>query len=152
MWNEWNLWELLLNKEKSVKYITHTFVHCLWFIHTGCLRDRDRDVNEWFYVEPFTLHLNRDREEWAMYPFDRSWNCFRHCVLIILQWLSCVQCPILVPDTANVNVLCIISVPVQIPVPVPDTASVIRQLWLIQTELMWDWDRDWDRHWYNAKV
>ena len=36
------------------------------FNHTFCLRDRyrDRDMDEWvvwFYVEPFTLHLNRDR-------------------------------------------------------------------------------------------
>ena len=50
------------------------------------------------------------------------------------------MCPILVPDTANVNVFCIILVPVQIPVPVPDTASVIRQLWLMS-----DWDRDRDQ-------
>ena len=36
----------------------------LWFNHTGCLRDWDRDMDEWvvwFYVEPLTLHLNRDR-------------------------------------------------------------------------------------------
>ena len=34
------------------------------FIHTGCLRDWGRDMDEWvawFYVEHFTLHLNRDR-------------------------------------------------------------------------------------------
>ena len=37
-----------------------------WLNHTGCLRDRDRDwdMDEWvirFHVEPFTLHLYRDR-------------------------------------------------------------------------------------------
>ena len=34
------------------------------FIHTGCLRDWGRDMDEWvawFYVEHFILHLNRDR-------------------------------------------------------------------------------------------
>ena len=39
-----------------------------WFNHTGCLRNQDRDRDQqardmdkwvvWFYVEPFTLHLN----------------------------------------------------------------------------------------------
>ena len=37
----------------------------LWFDHTSCLWDRDRDMEEWivqFYVEPFTLHLNTPPE------------------------------------------------------------------------------------------
>ena len=34
-----------------------------WFNHTGCLRDRDLDMDRWvlwFHVEPLTVHLNRD--------------------------------------------------------------------------------------------
>ena len=75
-------------------------------------------------VETFTLHLKRDRDlnrnrkEWATYPFFRSQNCFRWCVLMIFQWLSGV------PDRANVNSFCIISAPVL----VPDTGSVITLL------------------------
>ena len=35
--------------------------------------DQDQDEwVEWFYVELFTLLLNRDMEEWVMYPFSRS--------------------------------------------------------------------------------
>ena len=34
----------------------------LWFNHTGCLWDWDMDEwDVWFYVEPFTLYLNRHR-------------------------------------------------------------------------------------------
>ena len=43
--------------------------------HTGCLRDRDQEMDEWvlwFCVEPFILHLNRDKEEWVIYQFFRS--------------------------------------------------------------------------------
>ena len=39
----------------------------------------------------FTLHLNRNREEWVIYPFCKTWNCFRWCVSIVFQWFSAVQ-------------------------------------------------------------
>ena len=45
--------------KSAIEYSWH-----LWYFHTGCLRDWHRDKGEWvvcFYVEPFTLHLNRDR-------------------------------------------------------------------------------------------
>ena len=42
----------------------------------GFLRDQDRDWDldqeNWVVLEPFTLQLNRDREEWVIYPFFRS--------------------------------------------------------------------------------
>ena len=65
----------------------------LWFNQTGCLwdqdRDRDRDMNEWIlwlYVEPFTLHLNK----------DRSWHLLSHIGLVP------VPVPAPVQDTASV--------------------------------------------------
>ena len=41
----------------------------LWFNHTGCLWDRDiEEWVVWFYVEPFTLQLNRDRDQHLLFP------------------------------------------------------------------------------------
>ena len=41
-----------------------------WFNHTGCFRDRDMDKwVVWFYVEPFTLHLIRDRGPTPIVPY-----------------------------------------------------------------------------------
>ena len=45
----------------------------LWYNHTGCLQDwdGDQDMDEWvvwFYVEPFTLHLNRDMGRHLLSP------------------------------------------------------------------------------------
>ena len=61
-----------------------------WFNHTGCdFYDRDRDMDEWvvwFYVEPFTLHLNR----------DRGWHLLSPIVLVPIPVL------VLALDTASV--------------------------------------------------
>ena len=52
----------------SSKALSIRIYKLLWLKHTDCLwdpnRDLDQDMDElvvWFYVEPFTLHLNRDR-------------------------------------------------------------------------------------------
>ena len=61
--------------------------HQVGFNHTGCVRDSDGGMDEWvvwFYVEPFTLHLNRDRGQHLLSP-------------IVL-----VPVPVPVPDTASV--------------------------------------------------
>ena len=76
------------------------------------------------YVEPFTLHLkrNRDREECTHFSgpetvsggvFQLDFNGF--------------QCPVLVPDTASMNGFCIL---VPVPVLVSDTASVIYTIYI----------------------
>ena len=55
----------VMNTAKQVCLSSVKLIRNLWFNHTGCLQDRDRDQDRewvvWFYVEPFTLHLNRDR-------------------------------------------------------------------------------------------
>ena len=48
----------------------------LWFDHTGCLRDWERDMGEWvvcFYVEPFPLYLNRDMGWHILSPLLWFW-------------------------------------------------------------------------------
>ena len=54
-------------KNVSSVSLIQSFCNDYWFNHTGCLRDWDwdqgRDMDKlvvWFYVEPFTLQLNRD--------------------------------------------------------------------------------------------
>ena len=109
-----------------------TFAHCkcihMVHSHTGCLRNQDRDWDldheewvVWFYIEPFTLHVNRKMEERVMYPFSGPGTvvCF-NCMSMAFR------CPVLVPGTANVKGFCIVSVSVL--VPVRDTASVITPL------------------------
>ena len=65
-----------------------------WFNHTGCLRNQDRDTGKardmdkwvvWFYVEPFTLHLNSDGAD-TIVP------------IILVR----VPVPVPVPDTTSV--------------------------------------------------
>ena len=53
-----------------------------WFNYTCCVRDRHRDQDldqeewvVWFYVEPFTPHLNRDRDRHLLSPL--FWFQFR---------------------------------------------------------------------------
>ena len=65
-----------------------------WFNHTGCLRDRDLDMDRWvlwFHVEPLTVHLNRDRDQYLLSP-------------IVLVPVPVPAVP--VPDTASVITPC----------------------------------------------
>ena len=64
-----------------------------WFNYTGCLQDRDTDRNwdmdewiVWFYVEPFILHLKRDKNLYLLPPIT----------------LVPVSVPVSTPDTASV--------------------------------------------------
>ena len=53
-----------------------------------------------FYVEPFTLHLNRDREEWVTYPFSGPKTLSGG----VFQYLNGSQVSSAGPDTASVKV------------------------------------------------
>ena len=70
---------ILLQMKKSLnissKALSIRICKLLWFNHAGCIQnpnsDRDQDMVEWvvwFYVEPFTLHLNRDRGQHLLSP------------------------------------------------------------------------------------
>ena len=67
----------VMNTAKQVCLSSVKLIRNLWFNHTGCLQDRDRDQDRewvvWFYVEPFTLHLNRDRVRHLLSPLFWFW-------------------------------------------------------------------------------
>ena len=77
----------------------------------------------WFYVEPFTLHLNRNREEWVYVPHFQILKLLQ--VVRFNDISMAFRCPVQVPDTASVNSLYII---LAVPISVLDTASVITPL------------------------
>ena len=61
------------------------YLICKYIIvyHAGCLQDGGHDVDEWvvwFYVELFTLHLNRDSGQNLL------------CPLVLIPVLVPVQC------------------------------------------------------------